>query len=142
MLPTPEDFEQQYGPQPKESLAILAAVRDLPARESVLKCIGYIDKALEKLFPPGETRQGIPDGLLPNIQVLRQIQSHFAYNPRATFADPGVPTLPLPGAAQRAVAAGCEPRPSAGLTPQDQFVAASVLLHAMLIELGRKSQAR
>jgi hypothetical protein len=127
MLPTRDEFQRQYGDQPGESLDILDAVRELPARDCVLACVGSIDKALYQLFPPDDSRRGIPDGMLQDMATLRAIETHFRHNRQATFDAPGLPSLSLPGATQRQV------------EKQDRFVIASILLHTRLIALIHES---
>jgi hypothetical protein len=123
MLPTRNEFKRRYGDQPDESLDMLDEVRDLPARDCVLACVGSIDKALHQLFRPDDSRRGIPDGMLQVIASLRAIEAHFRHNCDAAFDAPGLPSLPLPGPPQRQVEG------------QDRFVIASILLHARLIAL-------
>jgi hypothetical protein len=135
MLPTRDEFQQLYGQKPDESLALLDAARDLPARECVLTCVSYIDKTLQKLFPPDDSRRGIPAGMLPDIAKFRAIEIHFAHNQRATFDDPGLPTLPLPPIGQHLVTDVRNLEPFANLTPKNRFIIASVLIHARLLDL-------
>jgi hypothetical protein len=123
MLPTRDEFKHQYGDQPGESLDLLDAVRQLPARDCVLACVGAIDRALCDLFPPDDSRRGLPDGMLQEVATLRAIESHFRHDRQATFAAPGLPALPLPAATQRPV------------EKRDRFIVASILLHARLIAL-------
>jgi hypothetical protein len=135
MLPTRDELQQLYGQKPDESLAILDAARGLPARECVLTCARYIDKTLQDLFPPGDSRRGIPAGMLPDIAKFRAIETHFVHNQRATFDDPGLPTLPLPPIGQGLVTYVRKLGPFANPTPEDRFVIASVLIHARLLDL-------
>jgi hypothetical protein len=123
MLPTRDEFQHQYGDQPGESLDLLDAVRDLPGRDCVLACVGAIDRALCDLFPPDDSRRGLPDGMLQEVATLRAIESHFRNDRQATFAAPGLPRLALPGAMQ------------SPFLERDRFVIASILLHARLIAL-------
>jgi hypothetical protein len=123
MLPTRDEFKRRFGDQSDESLDILDAVRDLPARDCVLACVSAIDRVLQQLFPPDDSRRGIPDGMLQVIATLRTIEAHFLHNRDATFDDHSLPSLPLPGPPQRQLA------------EQDRFVMASILLHARLVGL-------
>jgi hypothetical protein len=135
MLPTRDEFQQLFGQKPEESLAILDAARDLLARACVLTCVSFIDKTLQNLFPPDDSRRGIPARMLPDIAKFRAIETHFAHNQRATFDDPGLPTLPLPTIGQGLVTDVRKFGSFANLTPQDRFIIASVLLHARLLDL-------
>jgi hypothetical protein len=135
MLPTRDEFQQLYGQKPDESLAILDAARGLPARECVLLCASFIDQTLRSQFPPDESRRGIPPGMLPEIAIFRAIENHFAHNERATFDDPGLPTMPLPLISQELVADVRRFGPFANPNPQYRFIVALVLIHARLLEL-------
>jgi hypothetical protein len=135
MLPNRDEFQQLYGSKPEESLAMLDMVRNLPARECVLTCVSYIDKTLQNLFPPDDSRRGIPGDMLPDITKFRAIENHFDRNPRAAFDDPGLPTLASPAPGQEPDADVQRVGAFANPTPQDRFVIASVLLHARLLDL-------
>jgi hypothetical protein len=135
MLPTRAEFQQLYGQKPDESLAILDAARDLPAWECVRTCVSYIDKTLQNLFPPDDSRRGIPAGMLPDIAKFRAIENHFARNRRATFDDPGLPTLSLPPIGQGLVTDLRNFGPFANPTKEIRFIIASVLIHARLLDL-------
>ena len=128
MLPTRDEFQRQYGNQPGESLDLLDAVRDRPARESVLACVAAIDRTLCDLFPPDDSRRGLPDGMLPEIAALRAIESHFRHDLQATFDVRGLPRLRLPG------------QPPGQPSERDRFVIASVLLYARLVALLREAE--
>jgi hypothetical protein len=100
-----------------------------------MTCVRSIDKTLQTLFPPDDSRRGIPAGMLPDIARFRAIESHFARDPRATFDDPGLATLPLPLIDQHLVSDAKKFGPFANPTPHTRFVVASVLLHARLLAL-------
>jgi hypothetical protein len=100
-----------------------------------MKCVRSIDKTLQNLFPPDDSRRGMPAGMLPDIAKFRAIESHFAHDPRATFDDPSLPTLPLPPIDQQTGSDAEKMGPFANPTPHDRFIVASVLLHARLLDL-------